>query len=79
MSQQDSSGGGRGFPWVAVIVSAIVLILIGTWLLNLASSGALPTGLGLGSELPDLVRGLVISVILIVIAVAAFIILRREH
>lgn len=79
MSQQGSSGGGRGFPWVAVIVSAVVLIAIGTLLLNLASTGALPTGLGLGAEMPDILRGVVVSVILIVLAVAAFAVLRREN
>ncbi|HZD10883.1 MAG TPA: hypothetical protein VE553_06030 [Candidatus Binatia bacterium] len=78
MSQQDRSGGGGGFPWVAVIVSAVVLIAIGTLLLNLANSGALPTGLGLGANMPDLLRGVVISVILLVIAVVAFRVLRRS-
>lgn len=80
MSEQGkSNGSGRGFPWIAVIVSAIVLIVIGTLLLNLASTGALPTGLGLGAEMPDILRGVVISVILLVIAVAAFAVLRRQN
>lgn len=76
---RDSSGSGRGFPWVAVIVSAVVLIVIGTLLLNMASAGSLPTGLGIGAEMPDILRGVVISVILAVIAVVAFAVLRRQN
>lgn len=77
MSERDQ-GGGRGFPYVAVIVSAVILMAIGALLLNMAQAGALPTGLGIGAELPDLLRGVVISVILLVIAVAAFAVLKRE-
>lgn len=78
MSEHDSGGERRGFPYVAVIVSAVVLIAIGAWLLNLASAGALPTGLGIGAEMPDILRGVVISLILLAIAVVAFVYLRRE-
>lgn len=78
MSEQDQRGGGRGFPYVAVIVSAVILMAIGTVLLNLASTGALPTGLGIGAEMPDLLRGVVISVILLVIAAVAYGVLKRE-
>ncbi len=74
----DTGGGNRGFPWVAVIVSAVVLIVIGTILLNMASAGSLPTGLGIGAGMPDILRGVVISVILAVIAVIAYSVLRRN-
>ncbi|HSM57912.1 MAG TPA: hypothetical protein VK879_17290 [Candidatus Sulfomarinibacteraceae bacterium] len=78
MSEHDQRGGNQGFPYVAVIVSAIILMAIGAVLLNMANAGALPTGLGIGAELPDLVRGVVISVILAVIAVVAYGVLKRE-
>lgn len=78
MSEHDRGGGERGFPYVAVIVSAIILMAIGTILLNMANAGALPTGLGIGAEMPDLLRGVVISVILLVIAVVAYGVLKRE-
>ena len=67
----------RGFPLAAVIISAVILLALGTLLLNLAVSGSLPTGLGLGAGLPDLVRGLIISLILLVIAVIAYRTLRK--
>jgi hypothetical protein len=79
MSEHDTGGGNRGFPWVAVIVSAVVLMVIGTILLNLANSGALPSGLGIGAGMPDILRGVVISVILLVIAVIAYSVLRRSN
>ncbi|MFW5942336.1 MAG: hypothetical protein ACOCXI_11080 [Chloroflexota bacterium] len=78
MSEHDRGGEDRGFPYVAVIVSAIILMVIGTVLLNMANAGALPTGLGIGAEMPDLLRGVVISVILLVIAVVAYGVLKRE-
>lgn len=78
MSEHDRRGGDRGFPYVAVIVSALILMAIGALLVNLANAGALPTGLGIGAELPDLLRGVVISVILLVIAVVAYGVLKRE-
>lgn len=79
MSEQGKSGGSdRGFPWIAVIVSAVVLMVIGTLLLNMANAGTLPTGLGIGADMPDILRGVVISVILAVIAIVAFVVLRRQ-
>jgi hypothetical protein len=78
MSEHDKGTGDRGFPWVPVIISAVVLIAVGTVLLNLGNAGALPSGLGLGADMPDILRRVVVSLILLVIAVAAFIFLRRE-
>lgn len=78
---------GASFPYVPVIISAVVLIAIGAFFLNLGIGGALPTGFGLGDALPenmvggvdlDLVRGIIIVVVLAVIAVAAFVMLRGQ-
>lgn len=77
-----------GFPYIPVIVSAVVLIALGALLLNLAISGSLPTGFGLGDGLSetvvagvdlDLIRGIIIVVILAVIAVGAFAALRKQQ
>lgn len=78
---------GAGFPYLAVIISAIVLIAIGAFFLNLAVGGSLPTGFGIGDALPenqvagvdlDLVRGIIIVVVLAIIAGGAFMTLRKR-
>ena len=77
-----------GFPYVAVIISAIVLLALGTFMLNLAIGGSLPTGLGIGDALPanmvggvdlDLIRGVIVVVVLAVIAVGSYMALRNKN
>lgn len=84
---ENSSQKGGSFPYVPVIVSAVVLIALGAFLLNLAVSGSLPTGFGLGDALPanmvagvdlDIVRGIIIVIVLAVIAVGSFMALRNQ-
>jgi hypothetical protein len=76
-----------GFPFLPVIISAIILLAGGAFLLNLGVSGGLPTGFGLGDSLPasmvagvdlDIVRGIVIVIVLAVIAVGSFMVLRNN-
>jgi hypothetical protein len=84
----ETTNADAGFPFVPVIISAVVLLALGALLLNLAISGSLPTGLGLGDSLSgtmvagvdlDLIRGIIIVVILAVIAVGAFMALRNSR
>lgn len=84
----ETTDENAGFPFVPVIISAVVLLALGALLLNLAISGSLPTGFGLGDGLGetmvagvdlDLVRGTIIVIILAVIAVGAFMALRNNQ
>lgn len=77
MSEDNRQTGDSRFPVVPVLLSALVLIAIGALLLNLASAGALPTGLGIGADMGDITRRVVISGLLLIIAVGAFVFLRR--
>lgn len=78
---------GGSFPYIPVIISAVVLLAVGAFLLNLGVSGGLPTGFGLGDSLPastvagvdlDIVRGIIIVIVLAVIAAGSFMVLRNR-
>jgi hypothetical protein len=80
----DKSG---AFPFVPVIISAVILLALGAFLLNLAVSGGLPTGFGVGDGLPasmvagvdlDITRGVIIVIVLALIAVGSFMALRNR-
>jgi hypothetical protein len=80
----DKSG---TFPFVPVIISAVILLALGAWLLNLGVSGGLPTGFGVGDSLPasmvggvdlDIVRGIIIVIVLALIAAGSFMVLRKK-
>ena len=77
-----------GFPFVPVIISAVVLLALGAFLVNLGVSGSLPTGFGVGDSLPasmvagvdlDIVRGIIIVIVLALIAAGSFMVLRKKN
>jgi len=78
---------GGAFPFIPVIISAVILLALGAFLLNLGVSGGLPTGFGLGDNLPasmvggvdlDIVRGIIIVIVLALIAAGSFMVLRNK-
>lgn len=84
---QNSSQVGDSFPYGPVIFSAVVLIALGAFILNLAVSGSLPTGFGVGDALPanmvagvdlDIVRGIIIVIVLAGIALGSLRGLRNQ-
>jgi hypothetical protein len=78
---EHASETSGSFPFVPVIISAVILLALGAFLLNLGVSGGLPTGFGVGDSLPasmvagvdlDIARGVIIVIVLALIAVGSF-------